>query len=51
MHVTRYDYLRKIMVVAMLDDWNKNTCEGQYLKSLFENRIKKMEMLIIRTQE
>ena len=39
MHVTRYDYLR--IAVAMLDDWNNNTCEGQYLKSLFENRIKK----------
>ena len=24
-----------------LDDWNNNTCEGQYLKSLHENRIKK----------
>ena len=39
MHITRYDFLR--IAVAMLDDWNNNTCEGQYLKSLFENRIKK----------
>ena len=39
MHITRYDYLR--IAVAMLNDWNNNTCEGQYLKSLFENRIKK----------
>ena len=29
------------IAVAMLDDWNNNTCEGQYLKSLHENRIKK----------
>ena len=39
MHLTRYDYMR--IAVAMLDDWNNNTCEGQYLKSLHENRIKK----------
>lgn len=39
MHLTRYDYMR--VAVAMLDDWNNNTCEGQYLKSLHENRIKK----------
>ena len=38
-YITRYDYLR--IAVAMLDDWNKNTCEGEYLKSLYENRIKK----------
>tara|TARA_B100001996_G_scaffold214133_1_gene164498 strand:+ start:1154 stop:2482 length:1329 start_codon:yes stop_codon:yes gene_type:complete len=39
MHLTRYDFMR--VAVAMLDDWNNNTCEGQYLKSLHENRIKK----------
>ena len=38
-HITRYDYLR--IAVAMLDDWNLNTCEGQYLKSLHKNRIEK----------
>ena len=38
-YITRYDYLR--IAVAMLDDWNNNTCEGEYLKSLYENRIKK----------
>ena len=27
--------------VEMLNDWNNNTCEGQYLKSLYENRIQK----------
>ena len=25
----------------MLEDWNNNTCEGQYLKSLYENKINK----------
>ncbi|WP_435163376.1 hypothetical protein [Candidatus Pelagibacter bacterium nBUS_25] len=38
-YITRYDYLR--IAVAILDDWNLNTCEGQYLKSLHENRIEK----------
>ena len=41
MHLTRYDYMR--VAVAMLNDWNNNTCEGQYLKSLYENRIVKNE--------
>ena len=36
---TRYDYLR--MSKAMLDDWQNDTCEGKYLKSLFERKIKK----------
>mgnify|MGYP006102386289 FL=1 len=39
--MTRYDYLR--IAVAMLDDWNNNTCEGKYLKSLWDNKIKKNE--------
>ena len=38
-YITRYDYLR--IAVAMLDDWNNNTCEGQYLKDLYENKIHK----------
>ena len=25
----------------MLDDWQNDTCEGKYLKSLFERKIKK----------
>ena len=40
-YITRYDYLR--IAVAMLDDWNNNTCEGQYLKDLYENKIHKGE--------
>ena len=34
---TRYDYLR--IASAMLDDWNQETCVGQYLKSLAANKI------------
>ena len=40
-YITRYDFLR--IAVAMLEDWNKNTCEGKYLKSLWENRINKQQ--------
>lgn len=38
-YVSRYDYLR--ISIAMLEDWNNNTCEGQYLKSLYENKVDK----------
>jgi len=38
-YASRYDYLR--ISIAMLEDWNNKTCEGQYLKSLYENRIDK----------
>jgi hypothetical protein len=38
-YASRYDFLR--ISIAMLEDWNNNTCEGQYLKSLYENRIDK----------
>ena len=36
---TRYDYLR--IAKAMLDDWQNDTCEGQYLKTIYEKRINK----------
>jgi len=36
---TRYDYLR--IAKAMLDDWQNDTCEGKYLKSLYETKVKK----------
>jgi len=36
---TRYDYLR--IARAMLVDWQNDTCEGKYLKSLFERKVKK----------
>ncbi|MFL2466973.1 MAG: serine hydrolase, partial [Candidatus Pseudothioglobus sp.] len=36
---TRYDYLR--IAKAMLDDWQNDTCVGQYLKTIHERRISK----------
>ena len=36
---TRYDYLR--IAKAMMDDWQNDTCEGKYLKSLYETKVKK----------
>jgi len=36
---TRYDYLR--IAKAMLDDWQKDNCVGQYLKTIHERRISK----------
>ena len=36
---TRYDYLR--VARAMLEDWQNDTCEGKYLKSLYERKVKK----------
>ena len=36
---TRYDYLR--IAVSMLNDWQKDTCVGQYLKTIHRNRIAK----------
>ena len=38
-YATRYDYLR--IAKAMLNDWQKDTCVGKYLKTIFENRIDK----------
>ena len=38
---TRSDYLR--IAKAMLDDWQNNTCEGQYLKTIYKKRINKNE--------
>ncbi len=36
---TRYDYLR--IAKAMMDDWQNDTCEGKYLKTLFKNSVDK----------
>ena len=38
-YATRYDYLR--IAKAMLDDWQNDTCEGKFLKTIFNNRISK----------
>ena len=35
------------MAKAMLDDWQNDTCEGKYLKSLYERKIKKIENIEI----
>ena len=35
-HASRYDYLR--IAKAMLDDWNNDTCVGNYLKTIYDNR-------------
>ena len=34
---TRYDYLR--IAKAMMDDWQNNTCEGKYLKEIYNRRV------------
>ena len=34
---TRYDYLR--IAKAIMDDWQNNTCEGKYLKSIYDRRV------------
>jgi len=38
-YATRSDFLR--IGKAMLDDWQNDTCEGQYLKTIYEKRINK----------
>ena len=38
-YATRYDYLR--IAKAMMDDWQNDTCEGKYLKTLFKNSVPK----------
>jgi hypothetical protein len=36
---TRYDYLR--IARAMMEDWNNNTCVGQYLKDVYASAVPK----------
>ena len=38
-YANRYDYLR--IGKRILDDWNNDTCTGKYLKTIYEQRIKK----------
>jgi hypothetical protein len=38
-YATRSDFLR--IGKAMLDDWQNDTCEGQYLKTIYKKRINK----------
>ena len=35
---TRYDFLR--IAKAMLDDWQNETCEGKYLKEVYDRRVR-----------
>ena len=35
---TRYDFLR--IAKAIMDDWQNDTCEGQYLKELYDRRVR-----------
>ena len=44
---TRYDYLR--VARAMLEDWQNDTCEGKYLKSLYERKVKKIKITEIKS--
>ena len=36
---SRYDYMR--IAKTMLDDWKNDTCEGKFLKSIYERKINK----------
>jgi len=40
-YATRYDYLR--IAKTMMDDWHNDTCAGKYLKTIYENRVKKKD--------
>jgi CubicO group peptidase (beta-lactamase class C family) len=37
---TRYDYLR--LAIAILGDWQSDSCVGKYLKELYERRVKSL---------
>ena len=38
-YANRYDYLR--IAKSIMDHWNKDTCVGKYLKTIYEQRINK----------
>jgi hypothetical protein len=40
-YANRYDYLR--IAKAIMDDWHNDTCVGKYLKTIYENRVKKKD--------
>ena len=40
-YADRHDYLR--IAKTMMDDWHNDTCAGKYLKTIYENRIKKKD--------
>ena len=40
-YANRYDYLR--IAKTMMDDWHNDNCAGKYLKTIYENRVKKKD--------
>ena len=42
---TRYDFLR--IAKAMLDDWQNETCEGKYLKEIYDRRVRTQRKTMI----
>jgi len=40
-YANRYDYLR--IAKTMMEDWHNDTCVGKYLKTIYENRVKKKD--------
>ncbi len=40
-YANRYDFLR--IAKTMMDDWHNDTCVGKYLKTIYENRVKKKD--------
>ena len=40
-YANRYDYLR--IAKTMMEDWHNDTCAGKYLKTIYENRVKKKD--------
>ena len=40
-YANRYDYLR--IAKTMMEDWHNDTCPGKYLKTIYENRVKKKD--------
>ena len=40
-YANRYDYLR--IAKTIMEDWHNDTCAGKYLKTIYENRIKKKD--------
>ena len=40
-YADRYDYLR--IAKTMMEDWHNDTCAGKYLKTIYENRVKKKD--------
>ena len=40
-YAQRYDYLR--IAIMMMNHWNNDTCVGKYLKTMYQNRVKKNE--------